>query len=489
MNKSQPIQAACYYGRQRNEKCQHEYHGTNEIPILCHQKVRVLFTPITKCTIHNQINKLYAYKDDEERLTLGQNDRILNKMRWWICPAFSEKKSNRRHYFASRYCITDTLLSDLIDHVIRLHGSPVEWCKTKRIHYAEWARQVWINKGERYKNLNKQEMEKEIKSYFGVDTIKKIVSEIGIGYIRKCNQQADELLYRDHWIEQYHLDGSHQTLNHICVTQKGNPSKIKFVLKASQARITNHMSLQLGETCLLEKGREPISFMFGYQLPKIISNNMKLIKSQPKQFLIHAQNDTATHNNAENIRNILIEGIKEELNMDQDTYMYQNPNGIQFDFREFKFILSQESMHEYHRQNNLKAFKIGHPDAGYMRKDLRSIIYNTRLSYDPVLSPYHLECSPNLTNYPFKYYAPYDIVKHEQCSFLFRNENFYVVSRGIKALIMNKKTRKQPYKDELRKYLEKKYTNGLGRYKIRKALRYICKHTPPYLICAVISVK
>ena len=245
------------------------------------------------------------------------------------------------------------------------------------------------------------------------------------------------------------------------------------------------MSLLVGDTILLEGGREPNSLIYGYQGARIISNNMKQLRKQPKEFIIHAQNDTATHNNVKNIRNILIEGIKEDLGMKSSDCRYKNDHGVIFDFRDFKFILSQESMHEYHRQNNINAFKRGHPDSGLMQKDLKAIIRNTRLRYDPIRSPFILHTANNDHK---AYYLPYEIYKKEECSFLFCDRFFDVVSRAIRALLMLKRTKKRRLKSQLYRFWRKKYTKNLGRNKIRQALRYICEHTPPYLICAVLSV-
>ena len=182
VNKYQPLEAKCWYGRTKNEICVHQYHTTEEIPILCLLKVRVLFHPIVKCIKHNHISKLYGYKNDKEKLILGKHDKILNLFRWWICPAFKEDYNsiNIRKYFALRYCFSDALLGDLIDYVVKQRKSPVDWCAQKISQYAEYARNIWIANGDKYERLNKEELMADINSFFGVDTIKKIVTEIGI---------------------------------------------------------------------------------------------------------------------------------------------------------------------------------------------------------------------------------------------------------------------------------------------------------------------
>lgn len=177
------MQAKCYYGRQRNEQCHQQYHLTDEIPILCQTKIRALFVPVVKCTKHSQISRLYGWKDDKERLILGKHDKILNLFRWWYCPVsqnHTQTQAQQRKYFATRYCMSDLLVGELLDAVVSQKQSPVDWCNSKIAQYVEHARQIWIVNGDSYDRLDKEEMKREIHSLFHVDTIKKIVTEFGI---------------------------------------------------------------------------------------------------------------------------------------------------------------------------------------------------------------------------------------------------------------------------------------------------------------------
>ena len=104
--------------------------------------------------------------------------------RWWICPGFKEDNENtndnRRAYLSSRYLMSDLLIGELIDDIVNQKMSPTLWCQKKVATYVEYARQIWISNGDRYERLNKEVMQTEIKSFFGVDTIKRIITEIGM---------------------------------------------------------------------------------------------------------------------------------------------------------------------------------------------------------------------------------------------------------------------------------------------------------------------
>ena len=179
VNKDNVIQAKCKIGRDKSEKCCIEGYKTDEIPILCSEKVRVLFTPVIKCKKHDVICKLYAWRSEEEQLILGEGDEILNLFRWWICIPFKETIGNERKYFRSRYCFSDLLLGNMVDAIVKQKMSPTAWCTLQIAKYAEYARQLWIMNGEKYENLHKEVMMDEIKSFFDQDTIKPIITELG----------------------------------------------------------------------------------------------------------------------------------------------------------------------------------------------------------------------------------------------------------------------------------------------------------------------
>ena len=226
------------------------------------------------------------------------------------------------------------------------------------------------------------------------------------------------------------------------MTEKGN-SRLKYVIKASEAFATNHMSLNIGDIILLENSNEPHTLLYGYQAARIVANNMRCIKHQPKNFITHFQTDTATFNQVQNVGNHFIQGLKEQLGIPQSQEIYKNDHDVVFDFRNLQFILSQESMHEFHRLKNENGFRRGYPDSGYMQKDLKSIIHNTRIKYDEIESPYILN---EATKKHCEYILPYEIYQHPKCKILFSDKYFPVVSRAIRALWMLKKKQKKNIK-------------------------------------------
>ena len=179
VNRKNFIQATCKIGRDTKTKCQMMAYQTDEIPILCSEKLRVLFAPVVKCKKHGLICKLYGWKSDEERLELGKGDEILNLFRWWICIPSDGKPGMQRKYFQSRYLFSDLLLGNMVDAIVKQKMSPTKWCESQLAKYAEYARQIWIMNGEDYENLHKEVMMDEITSFFHPDTIKGIITELG----------------------------------------------------------------------------------------------------------------------------------------------------------------------------------------------------------------------------------------------------------------------------------------------------------------------
>ena len=144
-------------------------------------KLRILFAPVVKCHQHGVICRLYAWRNEEERLYLNKakGDIILNKLRWWIGNRYSQIPKNglERMHFDKKYCMTDELLSNLAYEIIRNRKTAAEWCKAKRHDYAEHAKQLWLNSDESYNDLDLNGMMKEINAFFDVNVIKGIINE------------------------------------------------------------------------------------------------------------------------------------------------------------------------------------------------------------------------------------------------------------------------------------------------------------------------
>ena len=222
---------------------------------------------------------------------------------------------------------------------------------------------------------------------------------------------------------------------------------------------------------------------------EVVANNMRYINHEPPVFFNHAQNDRATHNNPDNIRNILICGIKKQLGMNQDEYIYKNDHEIIFDFRKYEFVLSQEIQHIERRLDVAKAFKYGHVDSGYIRKDLNAIIKMIRMQFDPLKSPTILYTKqyqgPLITKQ--EYYPPYELIKY--CPLLKDSKYDYYFTKAIRALWMRRGTKQEAFKRDLEKFLTKYYMNGISRSQLRDELCFIIDHTPPHLLPAFFSVK
>ena len=184
-------------------------------------KLRILFTPVVKCHKHGVLCRLYAWRNDEERLYLNKSkgDIILNKLRWWIPSRYSQIPKNglERKHFDKKYSMTDELLSNLAYEIIRNRKTATQWCKAKIHDYAEHAKQLWLNSNESYNDLDLNAMMKEINAFFDVNVIKGIINELAIGYLKPSNQHWEKYLFENHWIGEIHVDASHQTQDNIIV--------------------------------------------------------------------------------------------------------------------------------------------------------------------------------------------------------------------------------------------------------------------------------
>lgn len=512
------IEAKCFHGVQYKEECKIIYKETHEIPILCENKVRVIFAPSFKCTKHSQECRLYWWKTPQEKIILGPGDFIINLVRWWIgCPFLDDKKTHpghERQYYNKRYAMSDGLVESLIYELVRNYGTCAKWCRARIHEYCKHLKQLLLrqdndfSKKKLYNQLDITKMMEEIANYFDEKTIKGIVNEIAIGYFKECNEIFEKELFSHHWVGEYHVDASHQTQDNIIAKETGEKaiSRISYSIKATESRVTCFMSFMLGHTILLENGNEYHKIIFGYQVPNCIAKNMKYIQYQPQHFYNHCQNDRATHNNVQNVRNITVEGIKKQLSIldpkrfNEQDVTYTNPYGVIFDFRRYAFILSQEIQHISHRLGNLGAFKWHHTDCGYFKKDMNIIIKNMRLQYDPVETPTILYT--NLFDGPEikgPYYTPYELIK--KCNLLKDSRHDYSISRALRALWMRRGTKQSKHKAELDKYWKKKHLNLtlpanqqqqsiiITKDEIRKEFTFIIKHCAPHQIPAFFSVK
>lgn len=249
------------------------------------------------------------------------------------------------------------------------------------------------------------------------------------------------------------------------------------------------MGINLGSTYLLENGAESHALIFGDQLASMVAENMQEIEFKPERFFVHTQNDTATHNNVENVRNIFLDGLKDKLGVKKDQIAWKNDFDVEFRFDELEFLLSQEGMHLNHRLAQLRAFKYAHPDSGYMQKDMKYIIRNLRLQYDSIESPFILNTA---TKDHKAYYTPYDLM--EKCEYersIFGREEYdFVLSRFVRALWMLRGTKKKKYRNELKKFMyRKKYNQSLTVDDIRNEFKKLIYHSPPYLLSSIFSVE
>ena len=364
-------------------------------------------------------------------------------------------------------------------------------CDTKLELYAEHARLIWKENGEKWDNLNIETMVSEIKSFFQPKSIKNILDGLALGHFTVCNQEVEMELMKNMWIREIYMDASHQTQENVIV-KHANDSRMINVLKVTESRACINMGLNIGDIFLLESGKERHEIMYGKQAASIYANNMKYIYPNliPKELIIHTQSDRATHENANNIRGILVSGIKKILEISPDSPSWIRPlDGSEFRFDTIRYFHSQEVHHIPLRLQALGAFKRSHSDNGIVRKDIKVIINNIRLQYNPVESPpilYTAEFDGPKIIHEY-WLTPYELF--HQTKYIKDTKYFYTISRAVRALWMRRKTKKEKLKRELDKYWHEDWTQGIGRAKLRQEFTWIIKHSVPHLIGAFFSVK
>ena len=440
---------------------------------------------------------MYTFQSDKDRFHLHESDEIINNFHFWCITGKSDDDTDTIQWHR-KYLLSDSLLESLNIHILQRKSNLQEWCRGVISNYVIKMKNIIQTESHLYAYLSKsiESMSTELEKWFNIQYIREIVNQLSLGYLRHGNQKFDEEIYKTTWIGEFYVDASHRTQKHIVNTDLGGGGR-KIYIKATESRVIIPQSFMLDDTYLLERGAERHKVIFGDQLSTCVAKNMYLIQTNPERFYVHAQNDRATQNNVFNVRNIIIEGIRQKLTLfDSNTKIaynphqveYINPHGIIFRFDEFAFLLSQEINHVQHRIQQLGGFKLTHVDGPHFKVDIQFIIKNIRLQYDAIQSPVVLYTDgfkgPVKTHE--KYYTPYDAIKKSQI--LNNPEYDWVISRMVRSIWMLKGTKVQKNRRELEKFQSKCNTKGLGGKVIRREFNTVINHLPPYLIPRFFSV-
>ena len=186
----------------------------------------------------------------------------------------------------------------------------------------EWRRQLigrWVdkirkfihhNEKKSFDDISSHELEKEITSYTSNKTMFAILNHIIYGYLIPQLDEVDKIRYRKQ-IKYFALDACESDIPHKLGPQKYNNKKV--ILNASTNRIIDDYGFQLGPAKFLEKSGESFKKIYGLQLAIVIADNMRYAQKHDGKIEINLSTDMGTEHNPNNIRNILLAGIKRNV--------------------------------------------------------------------------------------------------------------------------------------------------------------------------------
>jgi len=198
---------------------------------------------------------------------------------------------------------------------------------------SEWRRQVigrWIDKirkfvhhtqDKSYDDISSYDLEKQLTSFTTNKTMYAILNHIIYGYLIPQLDEVDKIRYRKQ-IKYFALDACESDIPHKLGPQKWNNKKV--ILNASTNRIIDDYGFQLGNAKFLEKSGESFHKIYGLQLAKVIADNMRHAQKHNGILEINLSTDMGTEHNPNNIRNILLAGIKRNLEVSQKAKSWFN---------------------------------------------------------------------------------------------------------------------------------------------------------------------
>ena len=174
-----------------------------------------------------------------------------------------------------------------------------------------------------------------LKKYFNKKTLYKGINGILYGWLKGKLDEVDDFRLQ-YWNPFWNMDASFRTIPHKFGPQQGN--NIKTELEATDSHLQDQYGYAIKYTRFLEKGGEKYEVLLVQQLADSISSNMRLCKfvedfDFTQAIDIGFNTDTGSEANPDNIRNCIVQGIQQKLNLNPDEYFYTNDHDITFDLR------------------------------------------------------------------------------------------------------------------------------------------------------------
>lgn len=172
-----------------------------------------------------------------------------------------------------------------------------------------------------YDQISTHKLEEMFESFTTNKTLYKYLNHIIYGFLIPQLDKVDEIRYRKQ-IRFFALDACESDIPHKLGPQEYNNKKI--VLDASTNRVVCDYGFQLGPTKFLEKSGESFQKIYALQLAKIIVDNMRYARHHDGIMQINLSTDMGTEHNPNNIRNILLSGIKRRLKIPDKRKKWKN---------------------------------------------------------------------------------------------------------------------------------------------------------------------
>lgn len=193
------LSAKCHVGFLKEQKCNHIYSHTLELPVGCMTWVICYLTPVLKCINHNVTSYLFGYETFNEKQRKGNlhlcNDVVMNPLIFWTLYGFDTKEIKQiQNKFKTRYHVTDNWLENFCDSVIFGGNHLNAFLNDVKSRYLVTARSHYRKIGVKDSELSKLFMKKQSQKLYNPQTMKKIVSMIAFGYIDPINQSIDSII-------------------------------------------------------------------------------------------------------------------------------------------------------------------------------------------------------------------------------------------------------------------------------------------------------
>ena len=113
------IQMQCSKGIKLQSYCRQVYNGTIAYVIMEISVLAEIYAPVLLCTIHDEITRIYGWRNEQEHGKIGRYDILINKQKWWTLNKWKTVEDRKRWHLDKKYHFSYLLFCDFVkSHVI-----------------------------------------------------------------------------------------------------------------------------------------------------------------------------------------------------------------------------------------------------------------------------------------------------------------------------------------------------------------------------------